>query len=94
MEETLKLSGKEGRLGKWATEIRTYDISYVQRKEVKGSVIREFFGLGEQRLYLGKEGISPKEKMYSYAIRLKFKASNYAVDCEALLAGLAASANQ
>ncbi|GKE61630.1 hypothetical protein Tco_1511997 [Tanacetum coccineum] len=32
--------------------------------------------------------------MYSYAIRLKFKASNYAVDCEALLAGLAASANQ
>ncbi|GKC96238.1 reverse transcriptase domain-containing protein [Tanacetum coccineum] len=32
--------------------------------------------------------------MYSYAIRLKFKASNYAMDCEALLAGLAASANQ
>ncbi|GJW76063.1 reverse transcriptase domain-containing protein [Tanacetum coccineum] len=32
--------------------------------------------------------------MYSYVIRLKFKASNYAIDCEALLAGLAASANQ
>ncbi|GJX82584.1 reverse transcriptase domain-containing protein [Tanacetum coccineum] len=32
--------------------------------------------------------------MYSYAIRLKFKASNYAMDREALLAGLAASANQ
>ncbi|GJW83926.1 reverse transcriptase domain-containing protein [Tanacetum coccineum] len=32
--------------------------------------------------------------MYSYAIRLKFKASNNAMDCEALLAGLAASANQ
>ncbi|GJS59713.1 reverse transcriptase domain-containing protein [Tanacetum coccineum] len=32
--------------------------------------------------------------MYSYAIRLKFKASNYAMDCEALLAGLAAFANQ
>ncbi|GJZ76243.1 reverse transcriptase domain-containing protein [Tanacetum coccineum] len=38
--------------------------------------------------------VSPEEKMYSYAIRLKFKASNYAMDCEALLAGLAASANQ
>ncbi|GJS08877.1 C2 calcium/lipid-binding domain-containing protein CaLB [Tanacetum coccineum] len=32
--------------------------------------------------------------MYLYAIRLKFKASNYAMDCEALLAGLVASANQ
>ncbi|GJX86144.1 reverse transcriptase domain-containing protein [Tanacetum coccineum] len=32
--------------------------------------------------------------MYSYAIRLKFKASNCAMDCEALLARLAASANQ
>nr|GEW02693.1 reverse transcriptase domain-containing protein [Tanacetum cinerariifolium] len=38
--------------------------------------------------------ISLEEKMYSYAIRLKFKASNHAMDCEALLAGLAASANQ
>ncbi|GKD67463.1 hypothetical protein Tco_1309571, partial [Tanacetum coccineum] len=38
--------------------------------------------------------VSPEENMYSYAIRLKFKASNYAMDCEALLAGLAASANQ
>ncbi|GJR27151.1 gag-pol polyprotein [Tanacetum coccineum] len=135
MEETLKLSGREGRLGKWATEIRTYEISYVQRKEVEGSVIRKFFGQGEQvekipnaneggtlnlskklntkstptprawRLYLGKEAIeegsgigiilvSPEEKMYSYAIRLKFKASNYAMGCEALLAGLAASASQ
>ncbi|GKE36923.1 reverse transcriptase domain-containing protein [Tanacetum coccineum] len=32
--------------------------------------------------------------MYSYATRLKFKASNYAMDCEAQLAGLAASTNQ
>ncbi|GJS47408.1 hypothetical protein Tco_0597529 [Tanacetum coccineum] len=57
------------------------------------------------RLYLGRETIkegssvgiiliSPEEKMYSYAIRLKFKASNHAMDCKALLAGLAASANQ
>ncbi|GKF05043.1 hypothetical protein Tco_0035711 [Tanacetum coccineum] len=38
--------------------------------------------------------VGPEEKMYSYAIRLKFRASNYAMDCEALLAGLAASANQ
>ncbi|GJR91886.1 hypothetical protein Tco_0215897 [Tanacetum coccineum] len=63
MEETLKLAARERRLGKWATEIRTYDIS-------------------------------PEEKMYSYAIRLKFKASNHAMDCEVLLAGLVASANQ
>ncbi|GJV51127.1 hypothetical protein Tco_1446868 [Tanacetum coccineum] len=134
MKETLKLAGREGRLGKWATEIRTYDISYVQRKEAEGPVVKKFFGQGEQvedtldvneggifdlskglqanltparawRLYLGRETIedgsglgiilvSPEEKMYSYAIRLKFKASNHAIDCEALLVGLAASANQ
>ncbi|GKA78853.1 reverse transcriptase domain-containing protein [Tanacetum coccineum] len=57
------------------------------------------------RLYLGRETIkegsgvgiiliSPEENMYSYVIRLKFKASNHAMDYEALLAGLAASANQ
>ncbi|GKA43517.1 reverse transcriptase domain-containing protein [Tanacetum coccineum] len=103
--------------------------------EVEESVIRKFFGQGEQvekipnankggtrnlskklhtkstptprarRLYLGKEAIeegpgieiilvSLEEKMYSYAIWLKFKASNYVVDCKALLAGLAASASQ
>ncbi|GKD38300.1 reverse transcriptase domain-containing protein [Tanacetum coccineum] len=36
MEETLNLSRREGRLGKWATEIRTYDIPYVHRKDVEG----------------------------------------------------------
>ncbi|GJZ79150.1 reverse transcriptase domain-containing protein [Tanacetum coccineum] len=57
------------------------------------------------RLYLGKETIkegsgvgiilvSPDEKMHSYAIRLKFNASDHAIDCEALLAGLVASINK
>ncbi|GJW71846.1 hypothetical protein Tco_0128763 [Tanacetum coccineum] len=55
-----------------------------------------------RRLYLGIETIeegsgvgiilvSPEENMYSYAIHLKFNASNHAIDCEALLVGLAAS---
>ncbi|GJX69465.1 reverse transcriptase domain-containing protein [Tanacetum coccineum] len=134
MKETLTLARREGRLGKWATEIRTYDISYVQRKEAEGPIVKKFFGQGEQveetpdankggifdlskgfqanstpttrawTLYLGRETIeegsgiriiliSPEEKMYSYVIWLKFKASNHAMDYEALLAGLAASAN-
>ncbi|GKD29458.1 reverse transcriptase domain-containing protein [Tanacetum coccineum] len=135
MEEIPKLSGKEGVLAKWAAEVRTYDISYIPRKEAEGLVMKKFFGQGEQvertpdaneggtltlskklqakstptprawRLYLGKETIeegsgvgiilvSPEEKMHSYAIRLKFNASNHVMDCEALLAGLAASTNQ
>ncbi|GJX88637.1 reverse transcriptase domain-containing protein [Tanacetum coccineum] len=135
MEEILKLSKKEGRLAKWAAEIRTYDISYIPRKEAEGSVVKKFSGQGEQvqetldeneggtlnpnkelqakstptprawRLYLGKETIeegsgvgiilvSPEEKMHSYAIRLKFNASNHVIDCKALLAGIDASANQ
>ncbi|GKB06256.1 gag-pol polyprotein [Tanacetum coccineum] len=57
------------------------------------------------RLYVGKETIkegsgvgiilvSLEEKMHSYAIRLKFHASNHVMDYEALLAGLAAFTNQ
>ncbi|GKE05340.1 reverse transcriptase domain-containing protein [Tanacetum coccineum] len=135
MEEIMKLSEKEGRLTKWAVEIRTYDILYIQRKEAKGSIVKNFFGQGEQvqetldaneggtfnlnkklqekstptprawRLYLGKETIeegsgvgiilvSPEERKHSYAIRLKFNTFDHAIDCEALLAGLAASVSK
>nr|GEV79231.1 reverse transcriptase domain-containing protein [Tanacetum cinerariifolium] len=38
--------------------------------------------------------INLEEKIYSYVILLKFKASNHAMNCEALLTGLAAYANQ
>nr|GEX25886.1 lactate dehydrogenase/glycoside hydrolase, family 4, C-terminal [Tanacetum cinerariifolium] len=48
MEEILKLSGKEGRLAKWAAEVHTYDISYIPRKEAEGSIMKKFFGQGEQ----------------------------------------------
>ncbi|GKE97269.1 hypothetical protein Tco_1582124, partial [Tanacetum coccineum] len=44
MEEILKLSRREGRLAKWAAEIRAYDISYIQRKEAEGSIVKKFFG--------------------------------------------------
>nr|GEZ90460.1 hypothetical protein [Tanacetum cinerariifolium] len=43
-----KLFEKEGRLTKWATEIRTYDILYILRREAEGSVVKKFFGQGEQ----------------------------------------------
>nr|GEV13722.1 hypothetical protein [Tanacetum cinerariifolium] len=48
MEEILNLSGREGWLAKWAAKVRTYDISYIQRKEAKGSVVKKFFSQGEQ----------------------------------------------
>ncbi|GKA45603.1 reverse transcriptase domain-containing protein [Tanacetum coccineum] len=38
--------------------------------------------------------VSPDEKMHSYAIRLKFNTSDHAIDCDALLAGLAASVSK
>ncbi|GJW61839.1 reverse transcriptase domain-containing protein [Tanacetum coccineum] len=44
----------------------------------------------EEGLGVGTILVSLEEKMYSYAFRLKFNASNHAMDCEALLAGLAA----
>ncbi|GKB28296.1 reverse transcriptase domain-containing protein [Tanacetum coccineum] len=45
----------------------------------------------EEGLGVGIILVSPDENMHSYAIRLKFNASDHAIDCEALLAGLAAS---
>ncbi|GJS96885.1 reverse transcriptase domain-containing protein [Tanacetum coccineum] len=135
MEKILKLFRKEGRLAKWVAEIRTYDISYIPRREAEGSVVKKFFGQEEQveetldpneggtlnlsrklqaksiptprswRLYLGRETIEKgsgvgiilvnlEEKMYSYAIRLKFNASNHAMNCEVLLTGLAISVSK
>ncbi|GKC38563.1 hypothetical protein Tco_1050947, partial [Tanacetum coccineum] len=93
MEEILKFSRKEGRLAKWAAKIRTYDISYIPRKEAKGLVVKKLFGRETIEEGSGTRIIlvSPKGKMYSYAIRLKFNASNHAMDCNALLTGLAVS---
>ncbi|GKA25670.1 hypothetical protein Tco_0711779 [Tanacetum coccineum] len=129
MKEIIKISGTEGRLAKWAVELRTYHISYVQRKEAEGQVVKKFFGQGEQvlrvsdknnkeasiskektqeelvlaptawRLYVGreprKEGsgvgmilVSQEKKVYSYAIRLNFYASEDSMDYEALLVWL------
>ncbi|GJU14054.1 reverse transcriptase domain-containing protein [Tanacetum coccineum] len=48
MEEILKLPERDGRLAKWAAEVWTYDISYIQRKEAEGSVVKKFFGQEEQ----------------------------------------------
>ncbi|GJZ55097.1 gag-pol polyprotein [Tanacetum coccineum] len=50
MKEILKLSEGRGRLAKWVTEIRTYDISYVSRKETGGPLVKKFLGQGEHRL--------------------------------------------
>ncbi|GJV67720.1 hypothetical protein Tco_1483229 [Tanacetum coccineum] len=47
IEEILKLS-KKGPLAKWVAEIRTYDISYIPRKEAEGSVVKKFSSQGEQ----------------------------------------------
>nr|GEX28769.1 hypothetical protein [Tanacetum cinerariifolium] len=103
-----------------------------QKKEAEGSIVKKFFGQGEQvyetldanewgtfnlnkklqakstptprawRLYLGKETIkeglgvgiirvSLKKRTHAYAIYLKFNTFDHTIDCEALLAGLAAS---
>ncbi|GJR22506.1 gag-pol polyprotein [Tanacetum coccineum] len=52
MEEMLKLFSTEGRLAKWAAKLRTYHVSYVQRKEVEGQVVKKFFEQGEQVLHM------------------------------------------
>nr|GEU75735.1 hypothetical protein [Tanacetum cinerariifolium] len=105
MEKMLKLSGTKGRLAKWAAELRTYHVSYIQWKEAEGQVEEQILTLRAQSLYV-KRGADKKGsgvgiildslegKVYSYAIRLNFYASKDTMDYEALLAGLVASANR
>ncbi|GJS24519.1 reverse transcriptase domain-containing protein [Tanacetum coccineum] len=71
-----------------------------KRVNIKIDPVTSSFGVKEGKETI-EEGLgvgiimsSPEEKMYSYAIHLKFNASNHAVDCEALLAGLAASVSK
>ncbi|GJS47332.1 reverse transcriptase domain-containing protein [Tanacetum coccineum] len=71
IEEILKLSGKEGRLAKWATEIRTYDISYIPRKEPEGLVMKKFFGQGEQ-----VEGTPDANKGGTFTLSKKLQAKS------------------
>ncbi|GKB73892.1 reverse transcriptase domain-containing protein [Tanacetum coccineum] len=77
----------------------------LKRVNIKIDLNASSFGVEEGKLYLGKEAIeegsgvgitlvSPDEKMHSYAIRLKFNASDHAMDCEALLAELFASVSK
>ncbi|GJU71428.1 reverse transcriptase domain-containing protein [Tanacetum coccineum] len=105
MEEMLKLSRNEGRLEKWAAELRTYDISFIREKEVKGPVMKRFCREGEQSADGARETIkegsgvgmiliNPYTKTCSYAIRLNFNAPNHIMNYEALLAGLVASAGK
>ncbi|GJR33200.1 reverse transcriptase domain-containing protein [Tanacetum coccineum] len=105
MEEMLKLSRNEGRLAKWAAELRTYDISFIQEKEVKGPVMKRFCREGEQSANGARETIKEGSsvgmilinldaKTCSYVIRLNFNAPNHIMNYEALLAGLVASAGK
>ncbi|GJX15900.1 hypothetical protein Tco_0216732, partial [Tanacetum coccineum] len=71
MEEILKLSGKEGRLAKWAAEIRTYDISYILRKEAEGLAMKKFFGQGEQ-----VEGTPDANKGGTFTLSKKLQAKS------------------
>ncbi|GKC98172.1 hypothetical protein Tco_1168447 [Tanacetum coccineum] len=42
MVEMLKISGTKGRLAKLVAELRTYNVSYILRKDVEGQVVRKF----------------------------------------------------
>ncbi|GJT18175.1 reverse transcriptase domain-containing protein [Tanacetum coccineum] len=58
--------GIEGRLVKWAAELRTYNVSYIRRKEAEGQVVKKFFRQGEQVLRTAaknKEETSGSRKM-------------------------------
>ncbi|GKF40221.1 reverse transcriptase domain-containing protein [Tanacetum coccineum] len=92
MEEILKLFEKEETLD--ANEGGTLNLN--KKLQAKSTPTPRAW-----RLYLGKETIeegsgvgiilaSLEKRMPSYVIRLKFNTFNHVIDCEALLAGLAA----
>nr|GEW19447.1 retrovirus-related Pol polyprotein from transposon TNT 1-94 [Tanacetum cinerariifolium] len=86
IEAILKLSGRGGRLEKWVAEVPTYDISYVPRKEAKGSVVKKFFGQGKQ-----VERTSDENEGGTLTLSKKLQAKSTPTQG---LDGLATSANQ
>nr|GFC56287.1 protein NYNRIN-like [Tanacetum cinerariifolium] len=83
MEKILKLFGREGRLEKWVAEIRTYDISYIQRKEAEGSVVKKLFGQGEQ---VQKTPCAMKEKRPVASVNKGMKDLHVLIDSLTLVA--------
>ncbi|GJY65475.1 hypothetical protein Tco_0467713 [Tanacetum coccineum] len=47
-EIVVKSRSPEGRLARWAAELRTYDVLYIPRKEAEGQVVRKFPEQGKQ----------------------------------------------
>ncbi|XP_071729045.1 uncharacterized protein [Rutidosis leptorrhynchoides] len=87
-------------MAKWAIELGEHEITFLPRHTVKGQVIADLLGNGRilrtiygWRVKCGGAGIglllvSPNEEEITYAIWLKFAASNNEAEYEALIAGL------
>nr|GEV86690.1 hypothetical protein [Tanacetum cinerariifolium] len=83
----------------------SYKLQVENYSQMAEDLIRKIYNIANTLRQQGRETIEEgsgvgiimanlEEKMYSYAIRLKFNASNHAMDCEALLAGLAVSVSK
>ncbi|XP_024178700.1 uncharacterized protein LOC112184690 [Rosa chinensis] len=78
LRQVLQKPETSGRLIKWAIELGEFDIKYQPRTAIKG---QKTSGAG---ILL----ISPDDQVYEYALKFAFKASNNAVEYEALIPGL------
>nr|GEZ21678.1 hypothetical protein [Tanacetum cinerariifolium] len=80
----------------WAAKLRTYHISYVQRKEAEGEVVQKFFEREEQVPHIldkNKEGASGSREKPQKELVPTPKAWRF-IDYKALLARLIASARR
>ncbi|XP_071727711.1 uncharacterized protein [Rutidosis leptorrhynchoides] len=87
-------------MGKWAIELGQHEITFLPRHSLNGQVIADFLvelpsdmvkqdgASSEEGADIGLLLVSPNGKEITYAIRLKFAASNNDAEYEALIAGL------
>ncbi|GJY18597.1 retrovirus-related pol polyprotein from transposon TNT 1-94 [Tanacetum coccineum] len=109
MEKMQSISGTNGRLAKWIAGLRTYHVSYVQRKEAERKMVKRFFGQREQVLQVpdknNDETFRSREKTHRglslttrawrlYVRRELNKEGSDNMDYEELLVGLVASARR
>ncbi|XP_057998677.1 uncharacterized protein LOC131177635 [Hevea brasiliensis] len=103
-----------GRIAKWQVILSQYDITYMKKKAVKGSVIADLLAENPIDDYeaidfefpdeyinavsedtegngIGAVLISPEEKHFPIAVKLKFECTNNVVEYEAYVSGLQAT---
>ncbi|XP_075659228.1 uncharacterized protein LOC142629130 [Castanea sativa] len=83
----MRKSDYTGRVAKWGTRLRAYDVKYMPWTAIKGQVLVDFVAEFMEGAGIGIVLITPKKLIMEKSLRLGFVATNNEAEHEALLTG-------